>query len=147
MTETNINLPHYHELPVIDLYMDQLLGMVNQYTNTLIDHPITKSMINSYVKKQLIEKPINKKYTTVQLAELILISIYKSILPLPYIAKLLTISRDRHTIASVFDNVVDSFNHQLKSNQEITLSDNDLITKSAELLAIEHKIKQRINQL
>ncbi|WP_268913704.1 DUF1836 domain-containing protein [Lentilactobacillus sp. SPB1-3] len=147
MAEPTVKLPEYAELPVIDLYMDQLLGMVNQYTNELVDQPITKSMINSYVKKQIIEKPTNKKYSTDQLAELILISIYKSILPLPSIAKVLTIVRNNLAIAKVFDNVVYSFNNQLESTKKMEFSDGELIKKSAEFLAINQKIKQQINHL
>lgn len=57
---SQISLPLYTELPSIDLYMDQVIDQINQYLTPLTNTTITKSMINSYVKKGLVDRPIKK---------------------------------------------------------------------------------------
>ena len=60
------HIPRWEELPDIELYMDQVITFIE---NNLSIYPfinsekiITSSMINNYVKLNLIPKPIKKKY-------------------------------------------------------------------------------------
>nr|WP_252893029.1 DUF1836 domain-containing protein [Lentilactobacillus otakiensis] len=54
-------MPHFNDLPNLDLYMDQVIDEVNQYLAPITHTDITKSMINSYVKKKelLTDRPKN----------------------------------------------------------------------------------------
>lgn len=70
-------LPEWQELPDIELYMDQLVNLGNRYLGSLADNPITSSMVNSYVKKNLIPKPQKKKYSQKHLVSLMLITLLK----------------------------------------------------------------------
>ena len=142
-----LTLPHYQTLPTIGLYMDQVLGMVEQYTSSFVDQPITKSMVNSYVKKGVIEKPTGKKYSQTQLAEIILIVLYKPIFSLPVISKVLSQARSANEVAQIFDIVVDHFNAQLRKVTEQSPQNEDLLAQSAELLASRLVIEHRINLL
>lgn len=72
-----IQLPHWDELPDLDLYVDQVVALVNDRAIDLGIAPITKSMINNYVKKGIIMAPIKKKYSRYQLAAVILIALLK----------------------------------------------------------------------
>ena len=65
----NFHLPRWNELPNIDLYIDQLVSLLEQYLSNYIKNDnekdeklITKAMINNYVKHNVIKAPINKKY-------------------------------------------------------------------------------------
>ena len=65
----DFHLPRWNELPTIDLYIDQLVSLLEQYLagyiksdNEKEDKIITKTMINNYVKHSVIKPPINKKY-------------------------------------------------------------------------------------
>ena len=51
------------KIPEIDLYMDQVLGLFEEYFPYNEDESkLTKTMINNYTKSKLINPPIKKKY-------------------------------------------------------------------------------------
>lgn len=79
------NLPYWEELPAIELYMDQVINVINGYIEPIIHMSITKSMINSYVKFKIVERPVNKKYATNHLAEIIVTSLMKQVFSLDII--------------------------------------------------------------
>lgn len=60
------------------LYVDQVVAIVNEQLNHLGIEPLTKSMVNNYVKKKVIQAPIKKKYAVNQLVDLLLIGLLKS---------------------------------------------------------------------
>ena len=58
---SNFHLPRWNELPTIDLYIDQLVSLLEQYLSGYItndnekdDKIITKTMINNYVKHNVL---------------------------------------------------------------------------------------------
>ena len=65
----NFRLPRWSEIPNIDLYIDQVVSYLENYLSNYIknenekksDKIITKTMINNYVKHEVIKPPINKK--------------------------------------------------------------------------------------
>ncbi len=77
------HLPRWEELPDFDIYMDQIIALIERYLNILDDGKeriITNSMINNYVKLKLIPKPNKKKYNKEHIAYLIAITLLKQIL-------------------------------------------------------------------
>ena len=78
-----IHLPRWDELPELDLYMDQVVTLVERYLNPLMSQSkeklLTKSMVNNYVKLQLIPPPIRKQYSRKHLAYLIAITVLKQV--------------------------------------------------------------------
>ena len=74
------------KIPNINLYMDQVLSFMNDnlehYKRSPKDKILTKSMINNYVKNELIPKPENKKYYPQHIIYLIYIFYLKQILSL-----------------------------------------------------------------
>lgn len=77
------SLPPWNELPDIELYMDQLTGLVNRYLgNTTKDRMLTASMVNNYVKMKVMPAPTKKKYTREHLMYLIVICVLKQVMPL-----------------------------------------------------------------
>lgn len=79
----NYHLPRWDELPDFDLYMDQVIALIERYLNILEDGRetiITNAMVNNYVKLKLIPKPIKKKYNKEHIAFLIAITLLKQIL-------------------------------------------------------------------
>lgn len=83
-------LPRFEELPKIPLYLDQVLEYVNDILSGLFkgeEDLVTRSMINNYVKNKIMPAPIKKRYTDEHVAHIIVISIFKSVLSLPNIAK------------------------------------------------------------
>ncbi|HIT71959.1 MAG TPA: DUF1836 domain-containing protein [Candidatus Scatovivens faecipullorum] len=95
-------LPYWDELPEIDLYMDQVIALMDKYLsfhktddNTTI---VTHSMINNYVKLGMMPAPIKKKYSREHIAYLIIICSLKQALPISDIKDLIEIRVERTSI-------------------------------------------------
>lgn len=81
-----IKLPRWDELPDLALYLDQVLEYVNEkICDVFIKHSETKdkiltsSMINNYVKNNMMPAPIKKKYHKDHIAFIITITILKQV--------------------------------------------------------------------
>lgn len=81
------HLPRWEELPDIELYMDQVITLIERYLSPLVGQNdgkvITSAMINNYVKMAIMPKPNKKRYARVHLAHLIVITILKQVLLIP----------------------------------------------------------------
>ncbi len=83
----------WNSFPEIDLYMDQVITMMNRQLEPLYvdsDRPLTPSMINNYVKDGVMPRPSHKKYTREHLTILSLICMLKPEFTLPEIRELVT---------------------------------------------------------
>ena len=95
----DFHLPRWNELPTIDLYIDQLVSLLEQYLagyiksdNEKEDKIITKTMINNYVKHSVIKPPINKKYNKEHIASLFVIFVLKQVYSMNDIKKLIDLA-------------------------------------------------------
>lgn len=76
-------IPIWNELPEIDLYMDQIIVLMEKYLGSATnDKLITPSMINNYVKLGIIPPPEKKKYSKTHIAYLIIICSLKQVMPI-----------------------------------------------------------------
>ncbi|MEI5992803.1 DUF1836 domain-containing protein [Candidatus Enterococcus mansonii] len=85
----DVHLPRWHELPELELYMDQVITLVERYLSPIISKEkhtlLTSSMVNNYVKLGLIPAPKKKRYNQKHLAFLIAITLLKQVLTIPEI--------------------------------------------------------------
>lgn len=93
-TVKEFKLPSWNEIPSIELYLDQIISLVDGYFQNLIptddDEPVlTKTMVNNYVKHQVIAAPVKKKYCKNSVCSLIAICILKTVYSMSDIAVLL----------------------------------------------------------
>lgn len=76
--------PRWEELPNFDLYLDQVITLIEGYLQNLFDEEkdtiLTSAMINNYVKLKLIPKAEKKRYNRIHIAYLIAITILKQVL-------------------------------------------------------------------
>jgi len=80
---TKFHLPRWEELPNFDLYMDQVITLIEGYLYILSDgkeNVLTSAMINNYVKLKLIPKAEKKRYNKIHMAYLIAITVLKQVL-------------------------------------------------------------------
>lgn len=85
----DIHLPRWKDLPDIDLYMDQVITLLNKYIEPFSSEgEITPSMINNYVKHGVIPAPVKKRYSRVHISRLLIISILKSVLSIQRIGEI-----------------------------------------------------------
>ncbi len=90
----NFHIPRWEELPSIDLYMDQVLNYLYDCLGSFIkdENLITKTMINNYVKNDVIDAPVKKKYNKLSIAELFIICILKQVYSISDIKNLITLA-------------------------------------------------------
>jgi DNA-binding transcriptional MerR regulator len=99
--------PEWDKLPDIDLYMDQVILMMEKQLDVFMrdasDRLITPSMVNNYVKHGLIAPPVNKKYSRSHIAYLMAVCILKEVLPIPDITDLMRNQEEKTDIAGLFN--------------------------------------------
>lgn len=97
----NFHIPRWHELPNIDLFLEQVVTLINTSLAPYIffgtdakedSELLTKTMINNYVKHGIIEPPIKKQYSKSQVAKLFAICVLKQVYSMEDIKKLLTMA-------------------------------------------------------
>lgn len=102
-------IPSWDELPSLDLYMDQVIVLMNRYLKAFdlsdADSPslITPPMINNYVKLKAMPAPQKKKYSKTHLAYLIMISSLKHALSLPIISMLIPLYENEDDVKKIYE--------------------------------------------
>lgn len=108
---SEFHIPRWEEIPNIDLYLDQTVIILEKYLESYIDNKtekiITKTMINNYVKQQLLEAPINKKYNKQHIATLFVICILKQIYSITDISELIKLALKKHSIETSYNKFCD----------------------------------------
>ena len=105
----NYNVPSWDELPPLELYMDQVIVLMNKYLRTFVlssDESttlITPPMINNYVKLRAMPAPCKKKYSKTHLAYLIMISSLKHALSLPTISSLIPLFENEEDVKKLYE--------------------------------------------
>ncbi len=88
-------LPSWNELPDIELYMDQVVAVMEKALSVYCEAAsednriISPSIINNYVKLKVIPAPIKKRYCKEHLVYLIMICILKQTLSISSIVKII----------------------------------------------------------
>lgn len=136
-------LPKWEEIPNIDLYMDQIITYLDDSLCNIIkndktdksDKIITKTMINNYVKQNIIPAPTNKKYQKIHIAELIVICILKEVYCISDIKKLIDLALSTSSVDIAYNKFCTYFENSVTStfNGKAYSSDENL-TKEQYLL-------------
>ena len=108
---TGYTLPMWEELPDLELYMDQVVSMLNKYLSIFYEKlgeekAITPSMINNYVKLKIIPPPEKKKYSKVHLAYLLILCTLKQTLDIATIQKIIPVGIEEAEVKTIFDSFV-----------------------------------------
>ena len=102
-----IHIPRWNELPEIDLYLDQVVGYLEQYLGqynvSKEDKIITKTMINNYVKIGIMPAPEKKKYSRQHIAYLIVICVLKQVYSISDIGKLISLTIQYFEISKAYN--------------------------------------------
>lgn len=95
--------PRYDELPEMDLYLEQLLGVVNEALRDIVDEPMTGAMISNYIKNGAIPAPVKKRYSREHLCYAIVTGILKSVFSVQQIAQFFKIQRETYPLNIAYD--------------------------------------------
>ena len=100
------SIPKWSDLPEIDLYMDQVIALMEKYlidTSSQDAKLITPSMINNYVKLGIMPAPVKKKYSREHLAYLVIICSLKQVMSIPNIKIMIDKKLKNNTISEILD--------------------------------------------
>lgn len=152
-TLKEVKFPTWDTLPEFELYMDQVVSLMERYLSVMNIQPegldetdkiITPSMVNNYVKKGYMPAPIKKKYGKEHLAYLFIICTMKQSLPIPvihtFIESMLTVT----TIDELMDMFIESYKEcftgcigELRNTNEIAKDKTDDKTFQKAILAVK----------
>lgn len=131
------NVPSWEDLPPLDLYMDQVIVLMNRYLK-IFDlsgdenaQLITPPMINNYVKLKAMPAPQKKKYSKTHLAYLIMISSLKHALSLPTISMLIPLLEKEDDVKKLYENFASNQQKAFLYIKEQVNSVTDSVLKSA----------------
>ena len=114
----NHKLPRFSELPEIDLYMDQIIVIMEKYlsiySQVFEGKIITPAIINNYVKLKIIPAPVMKKYSKVHIAYLIVICLLKQTLPIKSIVDMINLGLEQTEIGTLYDTFCDFYEMTIK---------------------------------
>lgn len=102
----DLRLPAWAELPEIELYMDQVVSIVERALAPLPDgegKTVTATMINNYVKQKVLPPPVRKRYGPGHLAALFIICILKRVLNMAEIKTLLDFLRQTRDWPEIYE--------------------------------------------
>ncbi|MBO5460879.1 MAG: DUF1836 domain-containing protein [Ruminococcus sp.] len=97
------HLPRYEELPDTGLYLEQTVTYINHCLSPLGCIEVTGSMVRNYVKKGLVNNPIQKQYHADQIAHLICITILKHVISLEHIQELFSRQQKIYTDITAYN--------------------------------------------
>ncbi len=109
--ETYLNehaLPSWDELPALDLYMDQVVALLNSYLGFLpkevgMDAVVTAAAVNNYVRKKIMPAPVKKRYSRIHLAYLLMICSLKQSVSISYIQQMLPPTLTEQQVQDVYN--------------------------------------------
>lgn len=119
----NTSFPKWDELPEFELYMDQVIAIVNRYMGNMADlmndeNIITQAMINNYVKNKLIPPPIKKRYSKIHIAALLIICSCKQSMNISSIMAFLDFESDE-TMKVCYENFLANRNSVIQEMKKL----------------------------
>jgi len=76
-----LKIPRWDQIPDMGLYMEQVISFVNTALGPSLEEisypPLTSNMVNNYVKAKIVEAPVNKRYSRLSVAMIIVVYILK----------------------------------------------------------------------
>ncbi|MEA4831766.1 MAG: DUF1836 domain-containing protein [Oscillospiraceae bacterium] len=106
----NHRFPRYSDLPDIDLYIDQLVSILDKNLSVLYlsdgkicETPITASMINNYVKHEAVPRPKRKRYGKDHYAYLFIICALKQVYSINEIGDFMSHNLKTRSVGELYD--------------------------------------------
>lgn len=102
-------LPAWEEIPNLELYMDQVITLLNHYLDFLpreekADKVITATAINNYVRLKIMPAPKKKRYSRIHIAYLIMICTLKQTLTISDVQKIIPMGLSESAVRELYDN-------------------------------------------
>lgn len=113
----NFHCPRYAEFPQVELYMDQVLKVIEQSLAPIDkggkEKLITSTMVNNYVKQGVVQPPQKKRYNRTHLAYLMVVCVLKQVLPIADICRGIRLQIAICPVAQAYDYFCESLESAL----------------------------------
>jgi len=146
----NYTLPDYKEISQIPLYMEQVIGYIDEVLAPLSQRKegsetvITPFMVNNYVKAKVLTAPKNKKYNKEQIAYLLAICLLKKSASMKDIATLIELDHfledDKQKLYTMFKNLQDDILKQQAHKVKVRLETLEKASKKK-----QDKLEENLN--
>ena len=135
-------IPLWEGLPVIDLYMDQVIILLNKYLDVIRnsgggEDAITKNMINNYVKMKAVPAPIRKKYSREHIACLLIVCIMKQVFSISMIKDIMPDFEDEQQVKNAYNDFIMRLKAAEDENADRLKDDTSFIRLSAEAIILK----------
>ena len=114
--------PRWEDFPVVDLYMDQVIELVNNYLAEFMPFAenisITPAMINNYVKSKIIPSPVKKRYSRIHIAYIIIVCILKQTFSFAIIQKIIHADDSEENIIKLYNTFAQTQEIAMKTSIE-----------------------------
>ena len=94
----DFSLPRYAELPNFGLYLEQALKVINEALSPVISEPITKPMMNNYVKHGVVPAAQQKRYYRDSLCYALVMGALKPVFTVEQVGEFFCIQRETYPI-------------------------------------------------
>lgn len=148
--------PRWKELITMDLYMGQLVTLLNEYL-VIFKHfkqakKVTSTMINNYVKNGIVDAPIKKRYSRKHISRLMVIFVLKDVFTMDEIAKLIKIQIRKYPVEQAYDKFCEEFEYCLRcvyNNESIIEEESaqevNLLRNTIKAIVFRMNVKININ--
>lgn len=127
------DLPDWESLPQLDLYMDQVIILLNRYLSPMArdeeEKSITASIINNYVRMKVMPPPVKKKYSRIHIAYLIIICTLKQSLSISRIQRMLPEDHGEEAVRRLYTEFVERLRGTVAFLRQIPFSGGPLPLK------------------
>lgn len=105
--------PRYDELPNMGLYLEQALTVINEALAPVLFEPLTKPMMNNYVKNGVVPAPIKKRYYREHLAYAIAMALLKSVYTVEQVDQFYKVQQDTYPLDVAYNFLTREFENAL----------------------------------
>ena len=132
------DLPDWDNLPELDLYMDQVILLLNRYLSPMVGEEkyVTASIINNYVRMKVMPPPVKKRYARLHLAYLIIICTLKQSLSISCIQSLLPDWENEEEARTLYTDFVRQYRAAVAFLRNLDVSGGSLALGSVENLRV-----------
>lgn len=116
----NLSFPRYQEIPDYGLYLEQVLGIVNDILMDICGEPITRAMVNNWIKLKALPSPVRKKYYRDHICYFLVLGSLKQVFTVQQIGTFFEIQRRTYPIESAYNFFCTEFENSVKEAFEFT---------------------------
>ena len=141
---TDYHLPEWDAIPNFGLYMDQVIGLLEDYLDFIPSDEknkfVTASTINNYVRLKIMPAPIKRKYYRIHIAYLIFILVLKQTLSISDVQKLVPLGISEDRVQDTYSKYTDMFRRlALFFNQQVQSAADEILSSNADVNdAVDH---------